>query len=211
MNSIALSLIKATLLVYSAAGLEGCALAILATSAAPLVGGVLPGDNTFVVDEASVSPELRTSLASARKLTFIGTDKSDSYMAEYLDRNGAFVAELEEAPKGSTPSQTRKLMQGICARKDKPDMVFSSSLGESDAGTGTTLKGIFTGRTELKVAGVLNFLRCKDNWATSIKARVELNQGNFNADQTKMSQVVGQEAAKAIMRLAGKLPPVPAK
>jgi len=167
----------------------------------------MSGDNKFVIDQSTVTAELKSALSQSKRITLVGGDPSDTYMAEYLDKNGAWQVEIEEQPKSSTPSQRRKLMDNICSRSDRPDLVMSSSAGESDAGTGATLKGLATGRVSVKFTGTVELLRCRDKWKGQFNASVDMDQGIYNLDQTKMNQVIGQEAAKALMRLAGK--PVP--
>jgi hypothetical protein len=181
----------------------GCIL--LAAPLAPLVGGLLPSDNKVVIDEKTVTPELRTTLAQTKKWTFVDSDKSDAYMGELLEQHGYEVA-IEDSPKSATQSQKRKQMEAICARPDRPELVFSSSTGETDIGTGTTLKGLATGRAYYDVSGTEQVLRCRDKWSSEFALRAEISQGIYNEDKTKLAQIMGQEFAKALMQAAGTLP-----
>ena len=62
---------------------------------APMVGGLAPSSNTVVVNQATVTPELRQALAAARTIALLGGDKSDVYMAEYMDEQRAFDVRIE--------------------------------------------------------------------------------------------------------------------
>lgn len=186
--------------------------AILCSSgcATALVGGILPSNNKVTIDETTVSPELKDSLSKAKRLAFLATDKADTYVGEYLEENAGYEVSLVETSKVATLSQKRRQMETICSGSDKPDLVFAGSSGEANASTGTTLTALVTGRTDFDVTGINEVLRCRDNWKTQFSMREEISQGIYNADQTSMERIVGQEYAKALMRLAGKLQPAPA-
>jgi hypothetical protein len=155
-----------------------------------------------------VSPELRKRLASAKRLTLLGSEKWDVYFAEYLDKHGAYVAEVEEPPKGATPTQRRRAMQTLCAKRDRPDLVMSTSSGDSDAGGIATAKALVLGREEHNITTTVDVIGCRDSWPSQFTARVEFSQGLLNMDATRIEQTVGHEFAKTLMRLAGK--PLPA-
>ena len=200
------SIISGVKLIISAAiliSLYGCMAAML-VPLAPLIGGLAPNSNKVVVNEATVAPELRQAFSTAKTLTLIGGDQSDVYMAEYLDQQGAFDVRIEGNQKQQTPSQRRDEMRRVCDKNIVPDLVLSTSLGNSDASTGTTLKGVVTGRINFNVTGTVEVLRCKDRWSSKFEITAEIAQGIYNADQTKLNQELGRESAKALMQLAGK-------
>jgi len=189
---------------------SGC-IAALAIPFAPIVGGVLPSDNKVIVDETTVTPELKIALSEARKLTFFSSDQSDTFTAEYLEQHGGYEVTLEDPPKAASPSQKKKLMGAVCKQANRPDLVFSFSSTESDAGGGTVLRGVVTGRAKFNLTVLSDVVRCRDKWTSQFSVRAEMSQGIYNADSTKMSQVIGVEFAKALMQLAGKLPPAVAE
>jgi hypothetical protein len=189
--------------IITAFTLHGCMVAALAPLA-PMVGGLAPSTNSVVINQATITPEIRQAFASAKTITLLGGDKSDVYMAEYMDEQRAFDVRIEQSNKVSTPSQRREDMRKICTKDSPPDLVLSSSLGNSDAGTGTTVTAMFTGRASYNVAGTIDVLRCKDGWAGKFGITAEISQGMYNADQTKLNQILGQEVAKALINLGGK-------
>ncbi len=187
-------------------GLGTILLAVLTTAC--LIGGLMPSNNRVIIDETTVAPDLKQALASAKKLGFISAHPSTTAAATYLELHGGYEAFVEEPQKTSTPSQNRKLMETICSKSDSPDLVFLPTPAESDAGGMTTLKGAFTGRLDVNITAGEEVMRCKDKSKYRFSLRGELNQGIYNADQTKVNEIFGQEYAKALMRIAGKFPPV---
>jgi hypothetical protein len=147
------------------------------------------------------------SLSNAKKFVFLGSDYSNIYMADYLEKNAAYETDLQQNATGVTSSQRRRMMEAICAKDDPPDYVFASGRSESDAGGDTVMKGLFTGRASTNFTGTMDGLRCRDRWRTSFGVKVVMNQGLYNMDQANMSRVLGTEFAKAFMQLAGKTPP----
>ena len=169
----------------------------------------MPSKHNVVIDESSIDPELKVAMSKANKFSIIGSDASDVETANYLEQNAGWEVVLEETAKAATLSQTRKFVETLCKRKDRPDLVLStSSNDQSDAGAGTVIKGLVTGRIDVNATTVQNVTRCRDKWQSRFTVRWEMSQGEFNADKVKMSHILAQEYAKALMRLAGKLPPV---
>jgi hypothetical protein len=163
-----------------------------------------PSNNTVVIDPATVSPEVRKAFATSKRLAVISNDPSVPYFAEALDRSGAYEVTAEEPPKVTTPTQRRALMRDICGRRTS-DLVLSGTQGQSNAGTGASVGGVLTGRLMTDTDYTVELLRCSDRWTGSFPARVKLSQGVYNLDQGKISQYLGEEFAKAVLELGGKV------
>lgn len=183
--------------------LSGC-VALALAPLIPLVGGVTPGDNKVEIDQTTVTPELRNTMAQTKKLAVLSIGPSISHMAEVLDSKGAFDVTAEEPPKGATPSQRRTMAQEICAKK-KPDIVIAPSTGTTDSGSAASNVGaMFLGRAIVDMKINTEVLRCRDGWRHTFTSTIKLNQGLWNTDRAKVDQVIGEEAAKSLMQLAGK-------
>ncbi|MGQ0701395.1 MAG: hypothetical protein ACT4PZ_24520 [Panacagrimonas sp.] len=199
--------IKAAAVLCCACSLQGCLLLLPAVTAAPLAGGLLPSNNKVIVDETTVTPELKTALSKAKKLIFLSAEEGDRYTAEYLEQHADYTVTLEEPPKAASPSQRRELMESICRKAGKSDVVLSFSSTESDAGMMTSLKGGLLGRSQWNLTMTTDVLSCGNKVRSDFLVRAEMSQGIFNADQTAIDQILGVEYAKAIMQIAGRLPP----
>ena len=195
---------------FALSGCLGLELVII-SGIAPLAGGAMPDSHSVTFDQATATPKLQQVLASAHTITSItngGDDRSNIYMAEYLEEKNAYEVKTEDIPGGATPSQRRKLMRQICSRRDKPDLVISSTMGNMGTGTPLLVSAMVTGRRKSDVSFVMSFLRCRDNWQGKVNGKVEIDRGAINSNFDKeINQIMGYEAAKALMRLAGKLPP----
>ena len=187
-------------------------LVVAAITLAAVLGGCV-GISAFTeskhsvkIDNSTVDPGLKITLANARKLVFLGTEDSTElpYMAEYLELDGGYEVSIEQVPSIYTPSQTRKLALKVCRNADKPELVFSSSNPETDAGTGTTMRAIFTGRAKFDMNGRVSVLRCRDSWNSEFSVTVTIDQGMYNVDQSKMSELLGREFARAFLEMAGR-------
>ena len=187
-------------------------LVVAAISSTAMLGGCV-GISAFTeskhsvnIDNSTVDPGLKKSLANARKLTFLGTEDATElpYMAEYLELEGDYEVSIEQVPSIYTPSQTRKLALKVCKNSDKPDLVFSTSNPETDAGTGTTMKAIFTGRATFNMNGKVSVLRCRDSWNSEFSVTVNIDQGMYNVDQSRMSELLGKAYAVALLEMAGR-------
>jgi hypothetical protein len=168
--------------------------------------GFRESNHSVEVDNSTVDPELKKSLANARKLVFLGTEGAAElpYMAEYLELDGGYEVSIERVSSIYSPSQIRKLALKVCQRADKPDLVFSSSNPETDAGGGTTIQAVFTGRAEFDMNLRVSVLRCRDSWISKFSASVSIDQGIYNADQSRMSELLGKEYAMALLEMAGR-------
>ena len=169
----------------------------------PVVGGMAEQRNSVTIDPASVSPELKIALQKVKRLAIISNDPSVAYFAESLERKGSFEITAEDPPKSATPSQRRAIMREVCDKK-RPEMVISPSAGRSDAGTSSTFKAMLTGRAILDLSSEVDVLRCADKWQSTFSAKINLNQGAYNMDQTKTAQIIGDEFAKAFLVMAGR-------
>ena len=190
--------------------LHSCAAPLIAVVAAPLVGGLMPSNNDVVIDEATITPELKDSFANARNLIFLSADTSDTYMAEYLELYGEYLVVLEASPQAASPSQRKTLMEGLCSNEQDTDtktLVLSSSSGEADVGVGTTLVGVVTGRARFDITGTVDVYGCEDMSWSEFGLTITVRQGVYNADQTVVDRYVGVGFAQALMRIAGK--PIP--
>lgn len=195
-----------TTLVLACVSLSGC-IALALAPLAPTVGGMVSSSNEMELDWTTITPELRQALARAKTLTVLSNDPSITYMAEYLDQKGDYEVRMQEPPKGATPSQRRDLMRKTCAGPERTDLVLSPSAGTSDAGSGVSNAGaMLLGRAIVNQTTSVEVLRCRDNWQNKFSATLKLNQGVFNMDKTKIAEVIGQESAKALLQIAGKLP-----
>ncbi|MGQ0700515.1 MAG: hypothetical protein ACT4PZ_20025 [Panacagrimonas sp.] len=203
--------LQATILLCAACSLQSCLLLLPAVGAAPLAGGLLPSNNKIVVDETTVTPELKAALSKAKKLIFLSAEEGDRFTAEYLEQHADYIVTLEDPPKAASPSQRRELMESICRKAGKSDVVLSFSSTESDAGAMTSLKGGLLGRSQWNLTMSTDVLSCRNKERSSFLVTAEMSQGIFNADQTAIDQILGVEYAKAIMQIAGRSPPPEAK
>lgn len=181
--------------------LSGCMALVLA----PLAGGMASQKNSVTIDPATVSQELITALQKAKRIAVISNDPSVAYFAEQLERKGGYEITAEEPPKSATPSQRRAVMREVCDKK-RPEIVISPSAGRSDAGTASTFASALIGRAIVDLSSDVDVLRCNDKWQSSFSAKIRLNQGAYNMDQTKTAEVIGDEFAKAFLAMLGKLP-----
>lgn len=154
------------------------------------------------IDPASVSPDLKVVLTKAKRIAVITVDPSVSYFAEALERQGGFEVSAVEAGKLSTPSQTRAAMRDVCDKK-KTDVVLAVTSGKTNTG-GSTAAAMLVGRAIVDLSSNVEVLRCVDKWQGGFAATIKLNQGAYNMDQVKISQTVGEEFAKAYLRMLGK-------
>lgn len=182
--------------------MSGC-IALALAPAAPLVGGMVSGSNNVTIDEQTVSPELRNALKSSKRIAFLSLDPAVGYMAEYLDSNSNYEISAEEPPKGATPSQRRAMAREIC-EKGKTDIVLAPGNPSSDAGSGVSNVGaMLLGRAIVNTKVVTDVLVCRSAKTDRFSYTINLNQGVFNMDSTKVSQVVGEEAGKAFLQFVG--------
>ena len=191
--------------------ISGCVPVIMGATVTRVAGGLLPSNNTVVIDQALVDPKLKELLASATKLTFLVTDlDTDGWypnMAEYLEIHGDYTVMLEKQSGTSSPSQRKKVMHDLCGAEGKPHLVFSMSVADPDAGAGTVIKGVLTGRIQYDVNATATAIRCRTGWTTQYPVTGKFSQGTFNADQVELNRMIGQGYAKALMQLAGKISP----
>ena len=185
-----------------AASLSGC-MALVLAPLVPLVGGMSSQKNSVTIDPATVSPELKAALQKAKRIAVISNDPSLAYFAESLERKGGYEITSEDPPKSATPSQRRAVMRDVCDKK-RPELVISPSAGRSDAGTSSTITGMLVGRAIVDLSSEVEVLRCADKWQSSFSAKINLNQGVTNMDQTKTAEVIGDEFAKAFLAMAGR-------
>lgn len=190
--------------------LQGCVGAALVAAVAPGIAGLMPGKGDVTVDESTVTPELRSSLANAKRLIFFSAESSDTYTSAYLEQHAGYLVTLEAPPAAASPSQARSLMEGLCERaKDTGEstLVISSSSGESSAGMGTALLGAVTGRVKVNVQGGINVHNCQDASWSQFSITIAVSQGIYNTDQSAIEQYLAVGFAQAIMTAAGK--PIP--
>jgi hypothetical protein len=178
--------------------LSGC-IALALAPLAPLAGGLASSSTVAEIDPASVTPELKSVLTKARRLAVITNDPSISYFAAALDRKGGFEVSAIEATKTPTPSQTRALMKEVCDKK-KTDVVLAATSGKTDT-QGSTAAALLIGRSIIDISSNVEVLRCADKWQGNFTTKVKLNQGAYNMDQVKISQTVGEEFAKAYLKM----------
>jgi hypothetical protein len=191
-------LFKSTVL-FVLVNLSGCMALVLA----PLAGGMASQKNSVTIDPATVSPDLVTALQKSKRIAVISNDPSVAYFAEHLERRGGYEITAEEPPKSATPSQRRTVMREVCEKK-RPEMVISPSAGRSDAGTAATFASALIGRAIIDLSSEVDVLRCSDKWQSSFSAKIKLNQGAYNADQTKTAEIIGDEFAKAFLAMLGR-------
>lgn len=187
---------KILVLPFVCVSLSGC----VALALAPLVGGL--AESSTVVEIDSVSPELKAVLTKAKRVAVITNDPSISSFAESLERQGGFEVSAIEAGKISTPSQTRTAMREACDKK-KADVVLAATSGKTDT-QGSTAAALLIGRSVVNLSSNVEVLRCTDKWQGTFAAKIKLNQGAYNMDQVKISQIVGEEFAKAYLKILGK-------
>lgn len=184
----------------TAASLSGC-IALALAPLVPLVGGMGEQKNTVVIDPVTVSPELKAAVQKAKRIAVVSGDPSVTYFAEELERKGGYEITAEDPPKSATPSQRRAVMREVCDKK-RPELVMSFSAPKSDAGTSSTVTGMLTGRAVTNLTSDAEVLRCVDKWQGSFAAKISINQGVYNSDQTKLAEVIGTEFAKAFLLIA---------
>jgi len=183
-------------------------MAVALAPVVPLVGGMMGSKNQVVIDESTVEPQLRELLPIATKLAFMNTEPDAIYAAEHMELNSDYQVSLVSPPEATSPSQAKRYMAEVCTGEEKPHLVFYFQSPNSDIGTGTTVKGVLTGRVAYNIDVVTHVIRCRTGWRSQFLARAELNQGMYNADKIKLSQELGQLFSEAVLRLAGKLPPL---
>lgn len=177
------------------------------TAGCELIGGLMPSRHEVIVDESTVEPELKKALAQAKKLTLIASDKSDNSAAIYLEKQGGYEVDVVGFPGVPTPSSIRKYMETICVGSHNPDLVIYRLFDAPVMGSGVVIQALMTGRASIESPGTSDVLRCRDMWKTHFSLRAEINQGVHNVDQVNMDQTLGNEYAKALMRIGGKLQP----
>ena len=184
--------------------LSGCVAAALAP-VVPLVGGMLGNKSQVIIDESTVDPQLREFLPTASNLAILSQDPTAVYAAEHMETHSDFEVTLVAPPQAVSPSQARRFMSEVCEREENPDLVLYFNTPQSDAGTGTTVKGVVTGRSKFNLDLATDVLRCEDGWRTQFTTTGAINQGIYNADQAKINQILGQEFSLALLQLAGKV------
>lgn len=185
---------------------SGC-MAVALAPLVPIAGGLMEQQNQVEIDPSMITPELRAAFANSRKLTVLGSEAHVVYMAQHLDEQGDFEVRTAELAKGATPSQRREQLRNVRAvRSPAPDLALSPAAPTSDAGGGSTATALLLGRDRKNLTSQVETLRCSDGKPMRFTIQAKIDQGFYNMDQTQIDQVIGQEAAKALMRLAGKLP-----
>ena len=186
--------------------LSGCVAAALAP-VVPLVGGMMGGKSQVVIDESTVDPQLKELLPSTRRLAFISQEPTAMHAAEHMELNSDYQVSLVAPPHALSPSQARQHMETVCTGPEKPDVVLNFRSPQSDAGTGTTTRGVLTGRVKYDLDLTTDVLVCDTGWRTQFLTTGQINQGMYNADQSKLPQILGQEFSLALLRLAGRTLP----
>ena len=186
--------------------ISGCAAVALAP-VVPLVGGLMGNKSQVVIDEATVDPQLREFLPATSRIAIMSQDSTALYAAEHIEMNSNYQVSLVAPPEAASPSQAKRHMVVVCDGTEEPDMVLYFRAPRSDAGGGTVAKGALTGRSKFNLELVTDVLRCENGWRSQFITRGEINQGIYNADQTKMNQILGQGFSLALLRLAGKETP----
>ncbi|WP_405239674.1 MULTISPECIES: hypothetical protein [Lentisalinibacter] len=187
--------------------LSGCVAAAL-VPAAPLVGGMMGHKTEVLIDEATVDPQFRELMPAVSKIAFISTDPTTVYAAEHMELNSDYLVSVVPPLEAASPSQSKRYMEEVCEGSEKPDVVFGFQTPQTDAGTGTTVRGVLTGRAVFDVTMLTDVLRCDTGWRSQFTTVGRISQGVYNADQTQINQILGQEFSGALLRLAGKMPPL---
>lgn len=187
--------------------LSGC-VAVALAPVAPLVGGMMGNKTGVVIDDSTVDPQLRTLMPNVRKIAFMSADPTTVYAAEHMELNSDYLVAVVPPLEAASPSQSKRYMEEICEGSEKPDIVFGFQTPTSDAGTGTTVRGALTGRAVFDITMLTDVLRCDNGWRSQFTTVGRISQGVYNADQTQTNQILGHEFSGALLRLAGKMPPL---
>lgn len=197
-------------IVVSTGLLSGCAAPLLmlgpALLATPLVGGMLPSDNEYTIDESTVTPEFRQIFRKSKTIIALAPPASHVVLiptAEYLDAQGAFEMRLKEIPASIAPAQRREAMRDACSGRNRPDLVMAFSSASLDSGGGKSIAGMFAGRAMVEYTSTTYVQHCKSRWEGAFGEKLKMNQGAFNLDKHEVYRVLGQDFAKALMRIAG--------
>lgn len=189
--------------------ITGCIMLMALAPLVPLATGSMEGKTKVILNEASITPEIKNILKNSTKLTVLTNNPASLSAAEYLELHGNYKISLEEWGKLVSPSQRLKLMKKQCNTTDTPDLVFSFSEVEAEMNAGGMM--MLTGRIKTKSIQTSYILNCKDENLHKFLVSISVNQGTLNQDQTlKLNKIIGSKYARILMKLGGKkLPPLP--
>jgi plastocyanin len=182
------------------AGFTGCTLAILAGCA--VVGGVIPDSSVVTIDSTTLDTKLSPVLYDARKIAIVSQEKAAVFAAQKIELSSNFEVALLAPPEASSPSQLRRHMMVVCEGSEQPDIVLSFGPPESDAGTGTTVKGVLIGRVQHNVTFATELLQCSSGWRTTFTTLANMDQGVYSSTTDGTDRMLGEGFSGAFLKIA---------
>ena len=93
-------------------------------------------------------------------------------------------------------------MEAVCGESEQPDIVMSFGPPESDAGTGTTVTGVFTGRAKYNIKFATDVLQCSNGWRTAFNTIAQMNQGLYSSTSAGTAKILGAGFSAAFLEIA---------
>jgi hypothetical protein len=190
----------------------GCAAPLIITPATAVVGAmtggqvagmVMPDDTYIAVDEASLDRRLRETLQTAEKWSVIGADDLAGYAARRVEDGRGVEVYLEPASSALSNTQRRRMAKNVCDGSNQPDVVLSFTSEESDAGAGTLVKGLFTGKVSTQTPGVIHVRRCDDGWESDIDITLHVKEGIYTSTEAEITRNIGEAFGSAMLEIVG--------
>jgi hypothetical protein len=185
---------------FSKIAFTSCALVLL--SGCAVVGGSLPDSSEVVIDPTTVDTQLSSVLSAARKIAIVSQDPAAVYAAQEIELASNFEVALVAPPEAASPSQLRRHMEVVCGGPERPDIVMSFGPPDSDAGTGTNVKGVLIGRVQYDVQFATDVLQCSSGWRTAFTTVAQMDQGLYTSTTEGTGRVLGTGFSAAFLEIA---------
>lgn len=180
--------------------LAGC----MAAALTPLVSGTLDNSAKVIIDEKTLTPELRAAFSSAKSLAVVAGDRASVKAADLFETRGGYVVTIDRptAKNGEmTGSERRDALRRLCT-KPHPDLAMLGRVTKTESNN--TVIAALTGRSTVKNDWTMEVLDCRFNTPHIFGGTLEFDVGNYNNKQAEIEDISGTEIGTKILDVLGR-------
>ena len=184
---------------------SGCA-AVAIAPAVPIANGARDDKIITTLDEATLTPAIRSMLLRAKHVGLVVSDPWAIKLADLLEARGGYVLSIER-PKAKvgemTASERRETLRGMCGGPKRPELAVLGRIIRLE--TGNASMATLTGRTSIKNSWSLDMLSCRNQSTHSISGGFDMDVSTANAKSpAELDEKMGMALADKVLTALGK-------